>query len=104
MSNFFSTFQLLFSILMMVMLAIAIPLPKTVIAMMVMILMIALTISLISYYSDDSDDEVPYWLFLARDRERTVEPKTGRHPTRSTRGVNHNPFRLPTSAVTRLPI
>ena len=54
--------------------------------------------------SDDSDDDVPYWLLLARGQERPVHSKTIRRSTRSTRGVNRNPFRLPTSAVTGLPV
>ena len=54
---------------------------------------IVVMMSLISYYSDDCDEEVLYWLFLARDRESPLEPKAVRYSTRSTRGVYHDPFR-----------
>ena len=52
---------------------------------------------------ESSDDDVPNWLFLTRGQERSVEPRPVRRSTRSTRGINRNPFRLPSSAITGLP-
>ena len=54
--------------------------------------------------SNDSDDDVPIWLYVTSSETGSQNAKQLRRSTRSTRGKNPNPFRLPTSAITGLPV
>lgn len=61
-----------------------------------------------SSYDCDSEDDIPDWFYLGKEpKEVVVEPEivqSVRRSTRSTRGLNRNPHRLPSSAVTGLPM